>query len=148
MPYGSAGSDALPVLNSRFRVEIDSIQFQAFGSAKRDGGEFGTYKHRTGIDPPEMKEARGMRSPWEITLTLLEKEGGKDSLLELISWCEAGDRRSVAIIILDSDGNEARRESWRSAMVKKHEMGELKATDEDTPIEHTFTLTANEWSTE
>jgi|GEM_PF-2451925 len=140
-----AEPDANPVLTSLFRVEIDGIQLQSFAEARVSGGDLNKMEDRDGTEPPEVRESSGLRNPWEITLVMKEREGGRGDVLALIVMATNGskDRRSVAIVTLDHDGAEVGRQSFRTAWVASHEETDHKAEDKDTPITHTFVLSAN-----
>ncbi len=124
-------------LKSKFRIEIDGIQFLSFQTCSLSALIWGSSNHRVGNDDLTQNESSGLLQRRMITLKKLLKEGGKEALLVLWRWAEQGskDKRSGAIVQVNRTGDEVMRWDFEDGWIKQISDIEWDATDEEGFLE-------------
>jgi len=126
-----------PHLNYRFKLEIDSLISAGFQEATIPDSTQEPVEYREGTDPPFARKFAGLVKFGTITL----KRGVTDSM-ELYNWrrqVEDGNlseaRRSVNIILLDAEGNDAARWELKEAWPSKYDSSDLSASGNEVMVE-------------
>lgn len=126
-----------PHLNYRFKLEIDSLISAGFQEATIPDSTQEPVEYREGTDPPFARKLAGLVKFGTITL----KRGVTDSM-ELYNWrrqVEDGNlseaRRSVNIILLDAEGNDAARWELKEAWPSKYDSSDLSASGNEVMVE-------------
>jgi len=138
MSHGTAGSDANPVSNANFAIEIDGFQLTTFEQLEITGGKFAKIADRTGIDPPQKKNSRGQQEAFEIKVVKREREGGHQDILDLYKWVNSGESRTAAFITLEPNGTEIGRRTFKRVVPFGRDESPYNALDESNTVEHTF----------
>ncbi len=150
LDFGQAGPDANPELSALYRVEIDGIPDMSFDEFAPPKDETSVVESRTGIHPPYKMESAGLRSPLEIKLVKVLREGGVGDVTVYHEWKAGGskDRRTGAGIQMDIEGNDLTRGSFTGAWIKSIEESEHKGTDENAVKTFTIVLSVATYSLE
>ena len=126
-----------PLRGFRFLVEIDGIVQAGFQEVTVPESAQDPIEYREGTDRPTVRKIPGLIKYGNVVL----KWGATDSL-ELSNWrkmVEDGKmgeaRRSMAIIVLDEEGNEGARWVFNDAWPTKYDAPDLKGTGNDIAIE-------------
>ncbi len=126
-----------PLRGFRFLVEIDGIVQAGFQEVTVPESAQDPIEYREGTDRPTVRKIPGLIKYGNVVL----KWGATDSL-ELSNWrkmVEDGKmgeaRRSMAIIVLDEEGNEGARWVFIDAWPTKYGAPDVKGTGNDIAIE-------------
>ncbi|MDY6818781.1 MAG: phage tail protein [Halobacteriales archaeon] len=127
-----------PYRNSRFRLEIDGIAMAGFSSASIPENSTEAIEYREGTDPPTARKLSSLNDYSTLTL----ETGTTDSSIELFEWrkmVEQGKvdqaRRSIAVIVLDTEGNAGARWEFIRAWPRRYDAPDLDASGNDVTIE-------------
>ncbi len=126
-----------PLQNFRFRVEIDGIATAAFSEVSIGPMTVETIDYREGTDPPHVRKIPGLAKTGDVTL-----KRGITRSLDLYHWFRqvatgqlAGNRRTVAITIMDEALNDAARFVVSEAWPTKYEPSDLNGKGNEICIE-------------
>ena len=126
-----------PFRNHRFLLEIDGIAEAAFSEASIPEASAGVVEYREGNEAPTSRKLKGLNSYGNITL----RRGVTEST-ELYEWWKLVEqgrldtaRRSVAVVVLDEEGNPGPRYEFRNAWVRQYDAPDLDASGEAVAIE-------------
>jgi phage tail-like protein len=127
-----------PYRNQRFLLEIDGIAIAGFSTATIPENSTEVIEYREGNDPPTPQKLWSLNSFGNITL----EKGTTDDSIALFEWrklVEQGKlgeaRRSIAIVVLDEEGNAGPRFECKNAWVRQYSAPELDASGSDVAIE-------------
>jgi phage tail-like protein len=128
-----------PLLNCRFRVEIDGMSQAGFSEVSFADMIIDLVDYREGSDPGHVRKLPGLTRMGNVTLKL----GVTDSM-ELFKWyadtaalghTNAGNRRNVVVVVMDEAGQDKARFVVREAWPIKYAVGSLNAKGNDVLIE-------------
>lgn len=126
-----------PYRGARYYVEIDSITQAGFSEATIPDTTQDPIEYREGNEIPTVRKLPGLIKYGNVTL----KWGTTDSM-DLYNWRKLveegkmGDaRRTMAIVVLDEEGNDAARWEFVNAWPTKYDAPDLNATGSDVAIE-------------
>ena len=132
-----AGGRKDPYKNCRFIVEVEGIAQTGFSEVTIPDSTQDIIEYREGNESSSVRKLPGLVKYGNITL----KWGITDSL-DLYNWrklFEQGDmgtaRRSMSIILLDEEGNQAARWNFYEAWPSKYDGPDLNAVGTDVAIE-------------
>lgn len=127
-----------PYHNARFLLEIDDIVRAGFSSCTIPENSTESVEYREGTDPPTMRKLWGLNDYGTLTL----ESGVTDDSIELFEWrqlVERGElddaRRSIAVVVLDEEGNPGPRWEFRKAWPTNYDAPELDASGSDVAVE-------------
>ena len=127
-----------PFKNYRFLVEIDGITQAAFSEVTIPDSSQDPIEYREGNETPTVRKLPGLVKYGNVSL----KWGITDSL-ELYNWrkqVEDGKvkdaRKSIAIVVLDDEGNPATRWEFAEAWPTKYDAPDLNATGNEVAVEN------------
>jgi phage tail-like protein len=125
-----------PYLDFNFRVEIDNIAAAAFREAELPEGRIGAVAYRDGTD--RTSAARLLPGRVEYGPLILRRGFAGDA--SLFEWWQAVsqgalDRRNVAVILLDEQGQDVARWHLRRAWPTKYAAPSLNALGNEVAIE-------------
>lgn len=127
-----------PHRNARFLLEIDGVSIAGFSQATIPESTTEPVEYRTGSEPPTMRKLSGLTSYGNLTLQI----GVTDNSIELFEWrrlVEQGDmasaRRTIAVILLDEEGNPAARWRFREAWPTNYDAPDLDSSGNEVAIE-------------
>ena len=133
----SNGQRTDPYRNCRFVVEISGIAQAGFSEATIPDSTQDTIEYREGSEPATVRKLPGLVKYGNIIL----KRGITDSL-ELYDWRKLvedgkmdGARRSISVILMDEEGNEAARWNLYNAWPSKYDVSNLNAAGTEVAIE-------------
>ena len=134
MPTGERND---PYKNFRFLVEIDGIVQAGFSEASIPDSTQEPIEYREGNQTPTVRKLPGLIKYGNLTL----KWGITDSLA-LYDWrkmVEQGQtkdaRRSIAVILMDEEGNAASRWEFFEAWPSKYDAPDLDGKGNDVAVE-------------
>jgi len=126
-----------PYRNCRFRVEIDGIDQGGFREVTIADTTQDVIEYREGNEPPTVRKLPGLIKYGNVTL----KWGLTDSMA-LYKWRKEiedgktkGSRKSMAIVLIDEEGNEKCRWNFQNAWPTKFDPGDLNATANEVAID-------------
>ena len=126
-----------PFRNHRFLLEIDGIAEAAFSRASIPEASAGVIEYREGSEAATSRKLKGLTSYGNVTLSK-----GITESTELYDWwklVEQGKleeaRRSVAIVVLDEEGQPGPRYEFRNAWVRQYDAPDLDASGEAVAVE-------------
>ena len=132
-----------PLRQFRFRVEIGGITQAGFQEVSGPSTQTDPVDYREGTDPPHVRKLSGLTKTGALTL-----KWGLSASTELFDWRRqvvAGKlgeaRRTVYVVGLDDEGNEAVRWRLENAWPSKLDGPALNAKGNDVAIE-TIEITA------
>ncbi len=121
----------------RFQIEINKQVVGGFSEVTVPDTSTDIVEYRTGDDPTYMKKLPGLTKYANVTL-----KGGTTDSMALYEWRKLvidgkmkDARRSMAIIILDEEGNHAARWEFENAWPTKYDPADLNAKGNDVAIE-------------
>ncbi|MFC6724536.1 phage tail protein [Halobium palmae] len=127
-----------PYRNYRFLLEFDSVGVAAFSECALPDSTTEPIEYRDGNDVKATVRKLGSLTKYG-NLTL--KRGTTDSI-ELVEWrkqVEQGDvdgaRQSIAVVLLDEEGNPGPRWEFENAWPSKYDAPDLNATANEVAIE-------------
>jgi phage tail-like protein len=127
-----------PYRNVRFLLEIDGISKAGFAECRQPTSSTDVIEYREGTDPPTVRQLAGLNRYGRVVL----RSGVTDDSIELFEWrkqVEQGKvdeaRRTVAIVVLDREGNTGARWELRDVWPATYQAPRLDATGEDVAIE-------------
>ncbi len=127
-----------PYRNTRFLLEIEGIGVAGFSQATIPESSTEATEYREGNDPPTVRKLWSLNTYGELTL----QRGTAEDSTELFEWrrmVEQGDvdsaRRSIAVILLDEEGEPGARWEFRNAWPRQYDAPELDATGNEVAIE-------------
>lgn len=128
-----------PYRNSRYLLEIDGIVQAGFSECTIAESSTEAIEYREGNDPvPTVRKLSGLASYGNLTLNWGVTEGS----LELYDWwklVEQGNtdeaRRTIAIIVLDEQGEPGPRWEFTNAWPRQYDAPDLSATGNEVAIE-------------
>jgi phage tail-like protein len=133
----AAGKRTDPYRSFRFLVEIDGIIQGGFNEVTIPDSAQEPIEYREGTDQPTMRKIPGLIKYGNVVL----KWGTTDSM-ELYEWRKAVEdgktasaRRSMAVIVLDEEGNATSRWEFSDAWPTKYDSPDLKASGSEIAIE-------------
>jgi phage tail-like protein len=126
-----------PLRNFRFRLEIGGLQAAGFSEVSIGPTTTDVIDYREGTDPAHVRKLPGLTKYGNVTL-----KRGVTTSLELFAWHRAiatgqiaGNRKNVAIIVLDDSGADTARYHVTDAWPIKYDPGDLNAKGNDVFIE-------------
>ncbi|MCK6619961.1 MAG: phage tail protein [Calditrichaceae bacterium] len=126
-----------PYRNFRFRVEIDGITQAGFNEVSFGDTTTEMVEYREGTDPAHTRKLSGQTKYANVTL----KWGITDST-DLFDWHQEvvqkgalGNRRNLAIILVDEAGNDKSRWELEEAWPTKYDPTDFNAKGNDVAIE-------------
>jgi phage tail-like protein len=127
-----------PLLNYRFRLEIDNITIAGFSEATIGETSTDVIDYREGTDPPHVRKLPGLTKYGAVTL----KRGVMTGQLELFAWHRdvaagsiANARKRVVIVVQDAAGTDQARYVVSDAWPSKYVAGDLNATGNEVFVE-------------
>ena len=127
-----------PLLNYRFRVEIDGIVTGAFSEVTIGETSTSVIEYREGNEPAHARKLPGLTKYGNIVL----KRGVMTGALELFNWHRdvasgaiANARKKVVIIVQDESGADKARFVVTDAWPSKYVAGDLNALGNEVFIE-------------
>jgi phage tail-like protein len=126
-----------PLLNCRFRVEIDGISRSGFSEVSLSHACTEWIEYREGTHPLVLQRLAGLERFGVITL-----KTGVTKSLELSNWYQnfssnpsPESRRNASIIVLNSKGEDGARFNLVNAWPAKYSVGPLEAKGKDVLYE-------------
>ncbi len=126
-----------PFRNLRFRVEIDGIIQAGFSEATVPDSTSDVIDYREGTDPTHMRKLAGLTKHGNLTL-----KWGTTNSMDLFNWRKLvidgkikTARRSLAVILVDEEGNDAARWQFEGAWPSKYDAPDFTAKGNDIAIE-------------
>jgi phage tail-like protein len=126
-----------PLLNCRFRVEIDGINQAGFSEVFFADSIIELIEYREGNDPSHIRKLPGLTRVGNVTLRL-----GMTDSMEVFRWYadtaaqgHTNSRRNVVVIVMDEAGEDKARFVVRDAWPVKYSVGSLNAKGNDVLIE-------------
>lgn len=126
-----------PFRNFRFILEIDGISKAGFSACRIPASAVDVVEYREGNEGPTVRKIPGLVRYGNIRL-----ESGITRSDELFNWYKQvvdgkikDARRSISIILLDEEGNEAARWNFVEAWPTKYKGPKLKAKTNEVAIE-------------
>lgn len=127
-----------PYRNTRFLLEIDGIGVAGFNQATIPENSTEATEYREGDDPPTVRKLWSLNSFGDLTL----QRGAAENSTELFEWrqlVEQGNvddaRRTIAIVLLDEEGEPGARWEFRNAWPRQYDAPDLDATGNEVAIE-------------
>lgn len=127
-----------PHRNARFLLEIDGVNIAGFSQATIPESTTEPVEYRTGNELPTMRKLGGLTSYGNLTLQI----GVTDDSLALFEWrqlVEQGNfedaRRNIAVVLIDEEGNQAARWTFREAWPTNYDAPDLDASGNEVAIE-------------
>lgn len=128
-----------PYRNSRFLLEISGIVKAGFSECTIPDSTTQTTDYREGNERPTVRKLGGLTQYGNLTL----RWGTTADSMELIEWrrsVEQGQidaaRRSIAVVVLDEEGQAGARWEFRDAWPTKYDAPDLTATGNEVAIEN------------
>jgi phage tail-like protein len=126
-----------PLLNCRFRVEIDGINQAGFSEVFFADSIIELVEYREGNDPTHIRKLPGLTRVGNVTLRL-----GMTDSMEVFRWYAdtaaqgpAIARRNVVVVVMNEAGEDKARFVVRDAWPVKYSVGSLNAKGNDVLIE-------------
>ena len=126
-----------PYRNFRFRVEIDGITQAGFNECSFADTTTEVAEYREGTDPTHPRKLSGQTKYGNVTL----KWGITDSV-DLYKWRQdvidrgaLGNRKNLAIILIDEEGNDKSRWELENSWPTKYDPPDFNAKGNDIAIE-------------
>ena len=127
-----------PYRSIRFLLEFDDIAKAGFARCRLPTSRTDVIEYREGTDPPTSRQLAGRNHVGPLVL----ESGVTDESIDLFEWrqrVERGDvdgaRQSVAIVLLDEEGNPGPRWEIRRAWPSRYVAPTLAADGEDIAVE-------------
>lgn len=127
-----------PYRNTRFLLEIEGIGVAGFSQATIPENSTEATEYREGDDPPTVRKLWSLNTYGELTL----QRGTAEDSTELFEWrrtVEQGNvddaRRTIAVILLDEEGEPGARWEFRNAWPRQYDAPDLDATGNEVAIE-------------
>lgn len=127
-----------PLRNARFLLEIDDIAQAGFSQATIPETTTDPIEYREGNEAPTVRKLAGLNTYGNLTL----QWGTTTGSLELFEWrklVEQGQvdqaRRTIAVVLLDEEGNPAARWEFRNAWPTQYDAPDLDASGNEVSIE-------------
>jgi phage tail-like protein len=127
-----------PLRNFRFRLEIDGLSQAGFSEVTIGETTIDVVDYREGTDPPRVRKLSGLTRYGNVVL----KWGMTTGSLDLFQWHRAvsaggigGNRKNVAIVVLDEAGADKARFVVTEAWPVKYAAGPLNAKGNDVVVE-------------
>lgn len=127
-----------PHRNARFRLEIDGVDIAGFSQATIPETTTEPVEYRTGTEPSTSRKLGGLTTYGNLTLQV----GVTENSIELFEWrrlVEQGRmsdaRRTVAVVLLDEEGQQAARWRFREAWPTNYDAPDLDASGSEVAIE-------------
>ncbi len=127
-----------PYRNARYLLEFDDLVKAGFSSCTIPENSTEAVEYREGTDPPTMRKLWGLNDFGTLTL----ESGVTDDSIELFEWrqqVERGNldeaRQSIAVIVLDEEGNPGPRWEFRRAWPTAYDAPDLDASGSEVAIE-------------
>ena len=127
-----------PYRDVRFLLEIDGIVKAGFSQCTIPENTTEPTEYREGTDRPTVRKLWSLNDYGTLTL----ESGVTDDSIELFEWrqlVEQGNlddaRRSIAVVILDEEGNPGPRWEFVSAWPSSYDAPDLDATGGEVAIE-------------
>lgn len=127
-----------PYRNSRYELEIDGIIQAGFSEVTVPDKSAEPIEYREGNEPPTVRKFPGLIKYSNVVL----KWGITKNSIELHNWFKQvqdgnfkAARRSISILLLDEEGNEANRWEFREAWPTKYDPSDLNAKGNEIAIE-------------
>jgi phage tail-like protein len=126
-----------PYRSFRFRIEIEGIEQAAFNECTFGDSSIEAVEYRDGIDPTHPRKLSGQTKYGNVTL----KWGITDST-ELYDWYQTivdvgalQNRKNIAIIVVDEEGNDKSRWELEQAWPVKYDPTDFNAKSNDVAID-------------
>lgn len=127
-----------PYRNNRFHLELNGEIMGSFNQATIPENSTEPIEYRTGGDPPHMRKLWGLNTYGNLTLQQGVLENGT-ALFEWRKQVENGlldeARQTVAVIVLDEQGQNGPRWEFINAWPVKYDAPDLDATANEVAIE-------------
>jgi phage tail-like protein len=127
-----------PYRNVRFILEIDGVAKAGFSRCRLPETSTDVVEYREGNDPPTPRKLWGLSRFGDIVL----EAGVTDDSIAVYEWrklVEQGKvddaRRTVAVVVLDEEGEPGPRREFRNCWPRRYEPGDLDAQGECVLIE-------------
>ena len=127
-----------PFRNVRFLLEIDDIAQAGFSQATIPETTTDPIEYRDGNETPTVRKLAGLTTYGNLTL----QWGTTPESTEPFEWrtlVEQGKvdeaRRSIAVVLLDEEGNSAARWEFRNAWPTQYDAPDLDASGNEVAIE-------------
>ena len=127
-----------PYRNTRFILEIDDVAKAGFARCRVPETRTDVIEYREGTDRPTPRKLSGLNRYGDLVL----EAGVTDDSIAIAEWrhlVEQGKtdeaRRTVAVVVLDEEGNPGPRWEFRECWPRRYEPGDLDATGECVVVE-------------
>lgn len=127
-----------PYRDARFLLEIDGIAKAGFSSCSIPENSTEPTEYREGNERPTVRKLWSLNEYGTLTL----ESGITDDSITLFEWRKAveqgqmGDaRRTIAVVVLDEEGNSGPRYEFRNAWPSNYEAPDMDATGGEVAIE-------------
>lgn len=127
-----------PYRNVRFLLEIDKIAIAGFSTCNLPENSTEVIEYREGNEAPTARKLWSLNDFGDLTL----EKGITEDSIALFEWrkkVEQGKldeaRQSIAVIILDEEGQPGPRYEFREAWVRQYDAPDLDASGSDVAIE-------------
>lgn len=127
-----------PYRNTRFLLEIDGIAIAGFSTCNLPENSTEVIEYREGNDPPYSRKLTNLNDFGNLSL----EKGTTDDSIALYEWrtlVEQGKleeaRRSIAVVVLDEEGEPGPRYEFKRAWVRQYDAPDLDASGGDVAVE-------------
>lgn len=127
-----------PYRNTRFLLEIDGIAIAGFSTCNLPENSTEVVEYREGNDPPHSRKLTSLNDFGNLSL----EKGTTDDSIALYEWrklVEQGKleeaRRSIAVVVLDEEGQSGPRYEFKRAWVRQYDAPDLDASGGDVAVE-------------
>lgn len=127
-----------PYRNVRFLLEIDGIAIAGFSTCNLPENSTEVVEYREGNDPPTSRKLWSANDFGNLSL----EKGATDDSIALYEWrklVEQGKleeaRRSIAVVVLDEEGEAGPRYEFKNAWVRQYDAPDLDASGSDVAVE-------------
>jgi phage tail-like protein len=125
-----------PILQNKYRVVIEGFQVEGFSEYSEPEQDAGVAKYRNGDGANWVNKQAGLDIFNSVTL----KRGCFPGETWLNDWNDTKDRRTVDIVMLNKEGEEAKRRRLFECFPKKFSAGQGDAMSEDGVVIETLEL--------
>ncbi|GCF15389.1 phage tail protein [Haloarcula mannanilytica] len=127
-----------PFRNTRFLLEIDGIAIAGFSTCNLPENSTEVVEYREGTDPPHSRKLTSLNDFGNLSL----EKGTTEDSIALYEWrklVEQGKledaRRSIAVVVLDEEGETGPRFEFKRAWVRQYDAPDLDASGGDVAVE-------------
>ena len=127
-----------PLRTGRFTVELDDVEVTGFKRIDIPGQSTTHVEYREGNDPPHSRKLTSLNDFGNLSL----EKGTTEDSIALYEWrklVEQGKleeaRRSIAVVVLDEEGETGPRFEFKDAWVRQYDAPDLDASGGDVAVE-------------